>query len=85
MKSKSGAKWVRSFGAVFYEMTAKGFKTKLQTMDNEASAALKNYVTEKEMSYQLVSPHCHRTNADESIPNPRSTCGIDFFPRQKSL
>jgi hypothetical protein len=41
MKSKSGAKWVRSFGVVFDEITAKSFKPKLQTMDNEASAAQK--------------------------------------------
>jgi hypothetical protein len=34
-------------------------------MDNEASAALKKYFTEKEMNYQLVPPHCHRTNASE--------------------
>jgi hypothetical protein len=46
-------------------MTAKGFKPKLQTMDNEVSAALKKYFTEKEMSYQLVPPHCNRTNAAE--------------------
>jgi hypothetical protein len=44
-------------------MTSKGFKPKLQTMDNEASAALKNYFTEKEMNYQLVPLHCHRTKA----------------------
>jgi hypothetical protein len=42
MKSKSGAEWVRAFGVVFDEMTEKNFKPKLQTMDNEASAALKN-------------------------------------------
>jgi hypothetical protein len=47
MKSKSGAEWVRAFGIVFDEMTAKGFKHKLQTMDNEAWAALKNYFMEK--------------------------------------
>jgi hypothetical protein len=46
-------------------MTTKGFKKILQTMDNEASAALKTYSTEKEMIYQLVPPHCHRTNAAE--------------------
>jgi hypothetical protein len=56
MKSKSGAEWVRAFGTFFDEMTAKGFKPKLQNMDNEASAALKKYFTEKEMSYQLVPP-----------------------------
>jgi hypothetical protein len=65
MKSKSGAEWARAFGVVFDEMTAKGFKPKLQTMDNEASADLKKYFMEKEMSYQLVPPHCHRTNAAE--------------------
>jgi hypothetical protein len=65
MKSKSGAEWVRAFGIVFDEMTPKAFKPTLQTMDNEASAALKKYFTEKEMNYQLVPPHCHITNAAE--------------------
>jgi hypothetical protein len=65
INSKSSAEWVREFGIVFDEMTAKGFKPKLQTMDNEASAEQKNYFTEKEMNYQLVPPHCHRTNAAE--------------------
>jgi hypothetical protein len=65
MNSKSGTEWVRAFGIVFDEMTSKGFKPKLQKMDNEASVALKNYFTEKEMNYQLVPPHCHRANAAE--------------------
>jgi hypothetical protein len=47
MKSKSGIEWVRALGIVFDEMTSKGFKPKLQSMDNEAAAALKNYFTEK--------------------------------------
>jgi hypothetical protein len=46
-------------------MTAKGFKPKLQTMDNEASVALNKYFMENEMSYQLGPPHCHRANAAE--------------------
>jgi hypothetical protein len=50
---------------VLDEMTSKGFKPKLQTIDNDASVALKNYFTEKEISYQLVPPHCHRANASE--------------------
>jgi hypothetical protein len=70
MKSKFNAEWVRAFGVVFDEMTSKGFKPKMQTMDNEASGALKNHFTEKEMNYQLVPPHYHRTNAaDISIRN----------------
>jgi hypothetical protein len=65
MKSKSRAEWVNAFGVVFEKMTEKGFKPKLQTMDNEASAALKNYFTAKEMNYQLVPKYCHITNAAE--------------------
>jgi hypothetical protein len=49
----------------FRRDAAKGFRPTLQKMDNEASAALKNYFTGKEMNYQLVPPHCHRTNAAE--------------------
>jgi hypothetical protein len=80
-------------------MTAKGFKPKLQTMDNEASAALEKYFTEKEMNHQLVSPHCHRTNAAEiairfsrSISKMASPqlilsslhiCGTGSLPKQK--
>jgi hypothetical protein len=41
MKSKSGAEWVKAFGVVFDEMTETGFRPKLKTIDNEASAALK--------------------------------------------
>jgi hypothetical protein len=47
MKSKSGAEWVRAFGIIFDEMTAKCFKPKLQKIDNEASAALKNILRRK--------------------------------------
>jgi hypothetical protein len=65
MKSKSGAEWVKAFGVVYDEITAKGFRPKLQIMDDEASVALKNYFTEKEMNYQFVPPHCHRTNTAE--------------------
>jgi hypothetical protein len=66
MKSQSVAEWVKAFGVVFNEMMVKCFIPKLQTMDNEDSAALTNYFTEKEMNYQLAPPpHCHITNAAE--------------------
>jgi hypothetical protein len=47
------------------ELTVKGFKPKLQTLDNKASAALKNFFTVNDIAYQLVPPHCHRRNAAE--------------------
>jgi hypothetical protein len=40
-------------------------KPKLQTISNEAYAALKNSLTVNDIAYQLVPPHCHRRNAAE--------------------
>jgi hypothetical protein len=65
MKSRSASEWVKSYDHIHQELTAKGFKTKLQTLDNEASAALKNVFTTNDVEYQLVLPHCHRLNASE--------------------
>jgi hypothetical protein len=56
---------LKVFGGIFQELMSRVFKPKLQTMDNEASGALKSYFTENDMTYQLVPPHCHRLNADE--------------------
>jgi hypothetical protein len=65
MKTKSASEWLKSFGGIFQELSSHGFNPKLQTMDNEASAALKSYFMENYMTYQLVPPHCHRLYAAE--------------------
>jgi hypothetical protein len=65
IKSRSASEWVEAYDTIQQELTVKGFKPKLQTLDNEASAALKNFVTTKYVDCQLVSPHCHRRNAAE--------------------
>jgi hypothetical protein len=41
IKSKSTSEWLKAFGGIFQELASRGFKPQLQTMDNEASAALK--------------------------------------------
>jgi hypothetical protein len=41
MKSRSASEWVKSYDLIHQELTSKGFKPKLQTLDNEASSALK--------------------------------------------
>jgi hypothetical protein len=41
MKSRSASEWVKAYDTIHQELTGKGFKPKLQTLDNEASAALK--------------------------------------------
>jgi hypothetical protein len=65
MKSRSASEWVNACDHIHQELTAKGFKPKLQTLDNEASAALKNFFTTNDVEYQLVSPHCPWRNAAE--------------------
>jgi hypothetical protein len=41
MKSRSPSEWVKAYDHIHQELTTKGFKPKLQTLDNEASVALK--------------------------------------------
>jgi hypothetical protein len=43
MKSRSASEWVKAYDTIHQELTVKGFKPKLQTLDNKASAALKNF------------------------------------------
>jgi hypothetical protein len=65
IKSRSASEWVKAYDSVHHELTVKGFKPKLQTLDNKASVALKNVFTEHDIAYQLVPPHCHRRHAAE--------------------
>jgi hypothetical protein len=65
MKSRSASEWVKAYDSIHQELSVKGFKPKLQTLDNEASTALKNFFTFNDIAYQLVPPHCHRRNAAE--------------------
>jgi hypothetical protein len=56
---------VKAYDHIHRELTANAFKPKLQTLDNEASAALKHFFTANDVSYQLVLPQCLRRNAAE--------------------
>jgi hypothetical protein len=65
MKSRSASEWVKAYDTIHQELMVKGFKPKLQTLDNEASTDLKNFFTVNDIAYQLVPPHSHRHNAAE--------------------
>jgi hypothetical protein len=65
MKSRSASECVKAYDTIHQELTVKGFKPKLQTLDNEASSALKNFFTANDVDYQLVPPHCHHRNTAE--------------------
>jgi hypothetical protein len=43
IKARSASEWVKAYDTIHHELTVKGFKPKLQTLDNEASAALKKH------------------------------------------
>jgi hypothetical protein len=51
IKSRAASEWVKSYDHIHQELTAKGFKPKLQTIDNKASAALKNFFTTNDVEY----------------------------------
>jgi hypothetical protein len=65
MKYRSASEWVKAYDHIHQELTAKGFKPKLQTLNNEALAALKNLFTTNDVEFQLFPPHCHRRNVAE--------------------
>jgi hypothetical protein len=65
MKSISAYECIKAYDHIHKEFTSKGFKPKLQTLDNEAFAALKSFFTTHDMEYQFVPHHCYRRNAAE--------------------
>jgi hypothetical protein len=67
IKSRSASEWVKAYDHIHRKLTVKGFKPKLQTLDNEVSATLKISFTANDVEYQSVPPHCHRRNANETF------------------
>jgi hypothetical protein len=66
MNSRSASGWVKAYDTIHQELTVKVFKPRLQTLDNEASAALNKCFTTNDVYYQLVPLNFHRRNATES-------------------
>ena len=55
----------KAYKVIFQDLTEKGFKPKLNVMDNQATNHIKKFLTEEECKLQLVEPHNHRVNAAE--------------------
>jgi hypothetical protein len=49
----------------FGELTKKGFKPKLNIMDNQATKYIKQFLDRNKCKLQLVEPHNHHVNAAE--------------------
>jgi hypothetical protein len=49
----------------FEMLSSKGYKPKVNVMDNQATKFIKKFLTENDCKLQLVEPHNHRVNAAE--------------------
>jgi hypothetical protein len=54
-----------AYKEVFESLEAKGYKPKMNVMDNQATKFIKKFLTKKEPDLQVVEPHNHRVNAAE--------------------
>ena len=54
-----------AYKEMFEFLEAKGYKPKMNVIDNQATRYIKKFLTEKECNLQLVEPHNHRVNAAE--------------------
>ena len=54
-----------AFKTKFEMLEEKGNKPKVNIMDNQATKYIKQFLTKKECTLQLVEPHNHRINAAE--------------------
>jgi hypothetical protein len=51
MKSRSASEWVKVYDLIHQELTSKGFKPKLQTLESEASSAIKKFFANHDVEY----------------------------------
>jgi hypothetical protein len=65
IKTRTSVKLLRAFKVMEQKMTARGLKPRLMRLGNEASQLLKDYLYEKEISFQLVPPYSNLHNAEE--------------------
>jgi hypothetical protein len=54
---------VTAYKETFALLALHGFHPKLQHLDNEAAAPLRDYLIENKVDFQLVPPHVHQHNA----------------------
>jgi hypothetical protein len=68
MKNRGDKDMVRAFELLIQYLIIRGLQPSLQHLDNEASLALRNYLTKQGIDYQIAPPHIHRRkNAEREI------------------
>jgi hypothetical protein len=100
MKNRGDKEMVRAFDLLIQSLIIRGLRPSLKRLDNEASLALRNYLTKQGIDNQIAPPHIHqRENAERAIQNFNkksfqdsvqliqtllSSCGITYYLRQPS-
>ena len=64
--------FLKAYKMQFNNLTSKGYKPKINIMDNQATKHIKAFLTEQMCQLQLVEPHYHRLNAAERAIHIRS-------------
>ena len=65
MKGASDNEMIKAFKDVITYLTNRGYKPKINILDNVASKTIKTYLQKEKIQLQLVEPHNHRVNAAE--------------------
>jgi hypothetical protein len=55
----------KAYKEVFKMLEAKGYKPKMNVMDNQVTKYIKQFLTIKKCNLQVVDSHNHRVNAAE--------------------
>jgi hypothetical protein len=67
LKTNKAAELSQSFQVMEQKLTSRGLKTKLMTLENEASTLFKEYLHDQDINFQLVTPYYHQRNAVERV------------------
>jgi hypothetical protein len=65
IKNRTKSKLLRAYSKLHQYLTDRGLKPQLQKLDNECSEALKQFMRQADVDFQLVPPYDHRQNAAE--------------------
>ena len=65
LKNRRAESILQAYKMGHAQLCATGCKPKLQCLDNEASRALQEFLTNENVDFQLVPPHLHHRNAAE--------------------
>jgi hypothetical protein len=65
IKNRSATELLRAYSLLHQYLLDRGLKPQLQKLDNECSAALKQFMRTADIEFQLVPPYSHRRNAAE--------------------